>query len=357
MAEKNLICTSTDQLPLDEILSRLPVKSLLRFKCVCKSWRILIEGPTFIALHLNRFEKNNDSRFLFFTDGGSYGDGAEYFKCSLKGKKISGEILYMGSLKAYTVALCDGLICQASRFCRAPFLFDILHIWNPSTRKVMLLPICPASAISDFRDFGVFLGFGLCPESNDYKVVRLTYFRTGGGARSRRLEVCSVSKNSWEKNITAATTFTYSSDRWHSEMRGTIISGGCHWLVTLDQEAHMSSPSPQYVILSYKFGEEVVQETKVPINFEDDGICGIREYEGSVSLISQDEGKFNVWVMKEFGVAESWVKQVTIQVQVRKREHFRVIGFRNNGQQVILAHRYSGGVICHDNRGVWNNIM
>lgn len=38
-----------------EILSRLRVKSLLRFKCVCKRWRYLIEqDPYFIDLHLTR---------------------------------------------------------------------------------------------------------------------------------------------------------------------------------------------------------------------------------------------------------------------------------------------------------------
>ncbi|XP_026409323.1 putative F-box protein At1g32420 [Papaver somniferum] len=38
-----------------EILSELPVKSLMRFKCVCKHWRSLVEdNPQFIDLHLTR---------------------------------------------------------------------------------------------------------------------------------------------------------------------------------------------------------------------------------------------------------------------------------------------------------------
>ncbi|KAK3411376.1 hypothetical protein EUGRSUZ_I00139 [Eucalyptus grandis] len=34
-----------------EILKRLPVRSLLRCRCVCKSWRDTIDGARFVALH------------------------------------------------------------------------------------------------------------------------------------------------------------------------------------------------------------------------------------------------------------------------------------------------------------------
>ncbi|KAB2611668.1 F-box/kelch-repeat protein [Pyrus ussuriensis x Pyrus communis] len=44
-----------------EILSRLPSKSLMRFKCIRKSWCTLINGPSFVAKHLNNSVDNKRS--------------------------------------------------------------------------------------------------------------------------------------------------------------------------------------------------------------------------------------------------------------------------------------------------------
>ncbi|KAI3934061.1 hypothetical protein MKW92_018897, partial [Papaver armeniacum] len=45
-----------------EILSRLPAKSLVRFKCVCKNWQSLIQrDQLFIDLHFNRSQTRSCS--------------------------------------------------------------------------------------------------------------------------------------------------------------------------------------------------------------------------------------------------------------------------------------------------------
>ncbi|KAK4706307.1 hypothetical protein R3W88_034130 [Solanum pinnatisectum] len=47
-----------------EILQDLVVKSLLRFKCVCKRWYTLISSRNFISQHLNYHENNKHPKVL-----------------------------------------------------------------------------------------------------------------------------------------------------------------------------------------------------------------------------------------------------------------------------------------------------
>ncbi|GMN36513.1 hypothetical protein TIFTF001_006095 [Ficus carica] len=55
------------QLPWEiiiDILSRLPVKDLLRYRCVSKPWCSLIDGPDFINLHLKHSLQTNSNLAL-----------------------------------------------------------------------------------------------------------------------------------------------------------------------------------------------------------------------------------------------------------------------------------------------------
>ncbi|ESW30366.1 hypothetical protein PHAVU_002G147500 [Phaseolus vulgaris] len=65
-------------LPLDivmEILSWLSVKTLMRLRCVCKTWNSLIFHLAFVNLHLERSSKNTEILIVFFANDSMSDDG------------------------------------------------------------------------------------------------------------------------------------------------------------------------------------------------------------------------------------------------------------------------------------------
>ncbi|XP_057418294.1 putative F-box protein At3g16210 [Lotus japonicus] len=153
-----------------EILCRLPVKSLLQFRCVCKSWNSLISGdPKFARKHLRCSPKDftrhhlifgSTNEFLFtsspllsvFDDAAAIAPSTQ-FDHPLNNPNPSD----------FIVGSCDGIVCLAidGRF---PLL------WNPSTGRFKDLPSLENPRLPDM--YTVF-GFGYNHFADCYKVVAL----------------------------------------------------------------------------------------------------------------------------------------------------------------------------------------
>ncbi|XP_026429235.1 putative F-box protein At1g32420 [Papaver somniferum] len=138
-----ICCCSTnvqvsDDLIVCEILSRLPVKSLMRFKCVCKSWQFLIEKDRhFIDLHFARSEpstfillktpnyKTRKPCFLSAKlvlpseDDGLEGGGATFQRQIIPQIELDSRI--------HMLEFVNGLVCFANQGTRC------FQIYNPST--------------------------------------------------------------------------------------------------------------------------------------------------------------------------------------------------------------------------------
>jgi len=58
-------------------------------------------------------------------------------------------------------------------------------------------------------------------------------------------------------------------------------------------------------------------------------------FSGSLALLCYDKKKFfcSIWVMKEYGVVDSWVKQFTIDIARGIEKN--VLGFRKNGHIIL----------------------
>ena len=128
-----------DQLPDDiilKILSKLPAKAILRFKCVCKLWSNIVDSPSLANLHLN--EGVEKPRLLWLVSRPSsrvsnlltYKDDERYLRINsvlFKKKSNSKYFSLVGS--------CNGILC---------FLNDCLphdkekaFLFNPLRQQVL----------------------------------------------------------------------------------------------------------------------------------------------------------------------------------------------------------------------------
>ncbi|XP_074298252.1 putative F-box protein At3g16210 [Silene latifolia] len=159
----------THRIPLDlilEILTRLPAKSVLSFKCVCKEWYNLINSPLFPELHLNKSLELNSQHncILYWTNTTLYIIDDLYHHPVKVTKLYWPKDTIRDRDCKYHVGSCNGLVC----FKVIGKIDTCFLICNPLTRtfKSILLPL-----ETIWKDQKLSYGFGYDSEHNDYKIV------------------------------------------------------------------------------------------------------------------------------------------------------------------------------------------
>lgn len=122
----------------DEILTRLtrlPVKILLRFRSVCKSWKTLISNPKFKKSHLTHTSVNPNQDFLLlhFVVSGEYDEIITLSRVDLSQTSITTdsveELRLVGSI--------NGLVCASKEHRFFNNVIQLFYIWNPATKQVL----------------------------------------------------------------------------------------------------------------------------------------------------------------------------------------------------------------------------
>jgi F-box interacting protein len=333
---------SYDFLPVEivtNILLRLPIKSIITCICVCKTWKSIILNPTFVStqLHLSIKSHNNLILLRLCSQQGREvyalhddDDFTEHTKLDFpfQGPHVE---LFNGMFRL--VGTCNGLVCLSNDLLRYVHQF---FLWNPCVRKFLKLPY-PNVTYGTHGEFNESIGFGFDAKTNDYKVVRMMTHTDIHGSKKDRLEVevYSLATGEW-RMVTAALppicTLTVISHEQQS-----FVNGALHWLAfrwTDDNKYH-------YVVLVFDLGDEVFREILLPEICYENGYklrqASLSVYGNSIALFEKKfyNVGYNIWVMKEYGVASSWTKVLTIAYQGQEMGIPRAIGFRRNGELVL----------------------
>ncbi|KAM0041609.1 putative F-box domain-containing protein [Helianthus debilis subsp. tardiflorus] len=156
---------------IEDILSRIPGKSILRFKSVSKSWLSLISGPSFHKLHSTVAPRTTA---LFFTAHDS-STATRYFFSGANDGGSAANLMKLDNTvfdAAHKFAEhLNGLVCFTSRdsLCAKLYAF----VFNPTTHKFFKLPDPPAVPLRNYTDENKcdYYLFGFDELSNEHKVL------------------------------------------------------------------------------------------------------------------------------------------------------------------------------------------
>ncbi|AES68643.1 putative F-box domain-containing protein [Medicago truncatula] len=291
-------------LPFDliqEILCWLPVKLLLQLRCVCKSWNSLITDTSFTKKHLSM----STTRHIHFVR--YYDPSNKYILTSYPLHSNFSTMFtnvtrmeyhpnnYTPNSSCYIVGSCHGILCLA-HFYDEGFIL----LWNPSIRKFKELPsFQKPNAISDTR---MTFGFGYDPIMDNYKVVVVlgfsVWFNNGDVVDKTEVKVHTLGTKFW---ITIQ-EFPFGCIPY--ELSGKFLGGTINWLAS--KVGLRESPC---FIVSLDLGNVSYQEVLLPEFGEVDfNYLTLGVLRDCLGLISDHD----VWIMKEYGNKESWIKLFTV---------------------------------------------
>ncbi|KAJ8436849.1 LOW QUALITY PROTEIN: hypothetical protein Cgig2_026173 [Carnegiea gigantea] len=155
----------------EEILPRLPAKSLLRFRCILQT---LISSPESSNRHLqhSQSQSSRPDRYLILVGKKQERDLFSFGVHRLAGIALPRDFEGLSTLCNFVVGSCNGLLCT-----RATFTFDVsrLFLVNPCTAVHRIIHLDHTHALIR-SNICANLGFGFDSEADDYKIVALVNY-------------------------------------------------------------------------------------------------------------------------------------------------------------------------------------
>ncbi|PON58783.1 F-box domain containing protein [Trema orientale] len=306
---------------IEEILSRLDAQSVMRCKCVCKSWLSLITHPSFKHRHLKNqvpgalLRAGNLSRAFSFhvNDNGNHRFWSHPFPNDYMNHPVVMENL---NLNVIVFGCENGVICFSYG--------NVVYLWNPAIRKMkkFLSPSPPSPC--PMRHL---YGLGYHTLTDDFKVVGIPPMKTGGVGfyfdnnfkKGNLVGVYSLrGPSSWKTLEMPDLFFSDPNCANHqTAFCSFVLNGFIHWLVYYGREIE-ETVLESLGIVAFDMSTEVFKLINSPPSLRGlEAYTAIRMFDlsGCLSLLTfKRPGLIDMWVMKEYGVSDSWTKHFSLNL-------------------------------------------
>ncbi|CAK8534232.1 unnamed protein product [Lathyrus sativus] len=300
------------------IISKSPLKSLGRYRCVRKSWSLLIQSPYFMNMYRINFASNNYYSYVdhsciiheliepYKLHGALFLYHGKQFENKVKLdwpppiQEDARDFKFMGSV-------VDDTLCFSTWWKIPKIVF-----WNINTKEFKTLPPSFLESLQPSYQKVVCTihGFGYDRVTNDHKLIRhvahclhVTDYEGFIPPHDSNWEVYSLRSDYWKKlDIDMPNGYSNTDLQVHT-------NGVCHWW-----------DEPEYCLVSFDLRNDVFFRTPLPSCVDDNfDLLLVDKYfyalNGSVAFISTWETSsanklttFHISILAELGRKESWTK-------------------------------------------------
>lgn len=306
----------SDYIPMEilwEVIKRLPVKLLVQYRSISKSWKCLIDSSEFIAGYGVR--QTQPKRLLLWHADPIFPKK----RCSLVDDEtlVQQEIISTFPVLSkllrlsHVVGSSRGVLCLYGNYHIRTSVIVVAVLWNPSIRKSVGIHV---PGIFPLSYPYTHLGFGVCPITSDPIIVKIDKCRHGA-FKAWVVEVFTLSTGSWRilsKNPPSSSIIF----GWAQVATDRFI----YWLASDKMSAIHGRSSIKNLIISF----DMTTHEFTTIDIPDDLACrssrilSISKVSEALVLLEYDvrmgRRVCDVWIMDD-GVPTSFTKLVTISEQ------------------------------------------
>ncbi|XP_058181371.1 F-box protein CPR1-like [Rhododendron vialii] len=293
---------------------------------VCKTWFALIQNPHFVDLHYhhrNRITRNNDSilvvRSITTADpqqqrSSIYDDNSEVVlsfysseaptttASSTNPVRLPSDLFGPGLTLQGVVQVfgpCNGIVCLTNNV--------NIVLCNPATREFKAVPVPPFSYPRGLKSLTEGVGFGYDSQDDNYKIVRIIeLFNDDEDVYvydSQRVQVFDSSSDSW-RHVDASVPLCVT----HFPCFEMFFNGSFHFYGCPEDHDPVTES-----ILAFDIHQEVFRQIPFPVVCSNYSLSVLHDLLALIVYEPQQvETQYDIWVMPEYGVKESWTRMYMI---------------------------------------------
>ncbi|GJZ19816.1 ribonuclease H-like domain-containing protein [Tanacetum coccineum] len=289
-----------DHVPFDIqkiIIKKLPAKSLIRFRCVSKQWKSLIDSSEFIK----NYQSMNDPHLLVRYNVQQYNDDIDEYV------SIIDNDTFPQHMSPITVPLSVQTLEHARMLCSRKSVSVLLE------HRVRL---------------GTgWVGFGVCPETCDPKLVKIDKVKG-----ILEVHVYTLSTRAWKK-VSVKSQYKSCRLKYH---KGVCVKGFIYWLERDDRPPPFGNES--YSIVSFNLSNDEFGKVCLPRSLQLSECLELSKWNECLTVIDHAEAdiydhSLNYWVMKGDGVAQSFT--IMFHIEPMYPKYYNVFELRKNGEAII----------------------